>query len=85
MKPKSHRGRGNRNAAKPPEVKRVPLSLRVLPETRRILAGIAEGRSLGRAVDDVVNDQTKGLTGPWNSNVSAVFTGSKRQLPVCCQ
>ena len=52
----THKGRGNRNAAKPPEVKRVTLSLRVLPETRRRLAAIAAGRSLGRAVDEVARD-----------------------------
>ena len=52
MKPKPHAGRGNKNAAKAPEKRRVTLSLRVLPETRERLKRAAEVYgSLSRAVD----------------------------------
>ena len=55
-----HKGSGNRNAAKPPEAKRVSLSIRVLPETRAALKAAAKGASVGRVVDQLVNNQTKG-------------------------
>ena len=46
------RGRGNKNAAKAPEKKRVTLSLRVLPETRERLKRAAEAYgSMSRLVD----------------------------------
>lgn len=53
MKPKSHRGLGNRNSAKAPDKRRVTLSLRVLPETRERLKNASEASSLGRTIDEL--------------------------------
>ena len=48
----THVGRGNQNAAKAPDKRRVTLSLRVLPETRERLKCAAEAYgSMSRAVD----------------------------------
>lgn len=54
MTTKPHRGRGNKNAAKAPDKRRVTLSLRVLPETRERIKRAAEAYgSMSRAVDSL--------------------------------
>lgn len=56
----THAGRGNRNAAKPPDKRRVTLSLRVMTETRARLKRAAEAYgSMSRAVDALVGDTKK--------------------------
>lgn len=56
MTPKPHRGRGNKNAAKAPDKRRVTLSLRVLPETKERLKRAAEAYgSMSRAVDQLAS------------------------------
>ena len=48
---------GNRNAAIPPEKRRVPLSLRVAPETRSRLIALAKIHgSISRAVDALTSN-----------------------------
>lgn len=55
--------RGNQNAAKPPEERRVTLSLRVRPETRRRLDALAATHgSLSAAVDHLADPTTKQTT-----------------------
>jgi len=64
MKPKPHRGRGNKNAAKAPDKRRVTLSLRVLPETKERLKRAAEAYgSMSRAVDQLTADTATPATG----------------------
>ena len=49
---KPHRGRGNKNAAKAPDKRRVPVSIRVLPATKERLERAADAYgSMSRLVD----------------------------------
>lgn len=60
-----HKNRGNRNAAKPPSQRRVALSLRVKPETRRTLERMAgDHGSISRAVDHLALRQTPNTSSP---------------------
>ena len=62
---------GNRNAAKPAEARRVPISARVLPDTRRRLEQLALTHgSLSGAIDAVVRDTQLDTTTPHPEPVS---------------
>lgn len=50
MRGGSRKGSGR----KAPDGKRVTLSLRVRPDTKKTLEGLKDGRSMGETIDDIV-------------------------------